>query len=309
MLEVNEISKNFQRQKVLSDISFYAREGEILGLLGPNGAGKTTLMRILNQIVKPTRGHISFGEELLSEKHISKIGYLPEERGLYKTMAVEEHLVFLGRLRGLNKKAAIQQTQHWLEKLGILSWKHKRIEELSKGMAQKVQFIAAVLHEPDLLILDEPFSGFDPVNLRVMRHEIEHFKNEGKAIIISTHNMNSVEELCDRVLLINKGEKVLEGNVLELQEAQTELLFAVTFQGNMLAFANALWVGFEITEKKEVSEGIYEVTLQMRHDNDINNLLQTIMNVVKIIEVTTVKPSMEAIFTAHVEPQKEERSE
>ncbi len=309
MLEVNEVSKNFQRQQVLNDISFSAREGEILGLLGPNGAGKTTLMRIINQIVTPSRGHISFGKELLSEKHIPKIGYLPEERGLYKTMAVQEHLVFLGRLRGLNQKAAIQQTQHWLEKLDILSWKHKRIEELSKGMAQKVQFIAAVLHEPDLLILDEPFSGFDPVNLRVMRQEIEQFKSEGKAIIITTHNMNSVEELCDRVLLINKGEKVLEGNIPELQQAQTELLFKVTFQGNMLSFANALWVGFEIKEKKEVSEGIYEVTLQMRHDNDINNLLQTIMNVVKIIEVTTVKPSMEAIFTAHVEPQKEERRE
>ncbi|MGM0478167.1 MAG: ABC transporter ATP-binding protein [Bacteroidota bacterium] len=309
MLEVNEISKSFHQQKVLHDISFSAREGEILGLLGPNGAGKTTLMRIINQIVAPTRGHIAFEEQLLSEKHISKIGYLPEERGLYKTMGVEEHLVFLGRLRGLNKKNAVQKTHHWLEKLDILSWKHKRIEELSKGMAQKVQFIAAVLHDPDLLILDEPFSGFDPVNLRVMRLEIEQFKKEGKAIIISTHNMNSVEELCDRVLLINKGEKVLEGSVLELQQSQSEQLYAVTFQGNMLAFANALWVGFEIIEKKEVSEGVFQVILQMRNDNDINSLLQTIMNVVKIVEVTTVKPSMEAIFTAHVEPQKEERSE
>lgn len=309
MLTIEEISKSFRKQKILHDINFSVDEGEILGLLGPNGAGKTTLMRIINQIVDQDRGHVLIDGKIMHAEHLKQIGYLPEERGLYKTMTVHRQLFYLARLRGLSKNESRQQINYWLEKFDIESWGKKRIEELSKGMAQKVQFIAAVLHDPTILILDEPFSGFDPVNIELIRGELKRFKKDGRAILISTHNMNSVEELCDRAVLIHQGEMLLKGPVQKLREQHKEDHYEIIFKGNMIAFANALWVGYEILEKIVLGDDRFKVILKMRKENSINDLLNTIMGAVQIISVQEVLPGMESIFVQQVQPKKEKVDE
>ena len=192
MLEITDVSKSFNRKLALDAVSLHVQKGEIYGLLGPNGAGKTTLIRIINQIIEADKGTLRFDGKLMSNEHLRLIGYLPEERGLYKSMGVLEQLVFLAQLRGMSKENAVKNVNFWLEKLEIKDWSKKRIEELSKGMAQKVQFIAAIVHEPDLLILDEPLSGFDPLNVELILNELKTLKNQGKTIILSTHNMRSV---------------------------------------------------------------------------------------------------------------------
>lgn len=303
MLTIEEISKSYRRKKILHDISFSVKEGEILGLLGPNGAGKTSLMRIINRIIDQDRGHVLFNGKVLRSEHLANIGYLPEERGLYKTMTVHRQLLYLARLRGMSKADAKQQINFWLSKFQIEDWGKKRIEELSKGMAQKVQFIATVLHDPSLLILDEPFSGFDPVNIELIRSEIKRFKNEGRTILISTHNMNSVEAICDRAVLINNGEMLLKGTVNELRNQHKEGLYEICFEGNMIAFANALWVGYEIMEKVDMGENQFCVRLKMRKENSINDLLNAVMSQVKLKSVNEVLPGMEEIFVSHVQPK------
>lgn len=303
MLTIEEISKSYRQNKILHDINFSVEKGEILGLLGPNGAGKTSLLRIVNQIVDQDRGHVLFEGNVLSSDHLKKIGYLPEERGLYRAMTVHRQLLYLAQLRGMTKKDAKKQINFWMEKFQIQDWGKKRIEELSKGMAQKIQFIAAVLHDPSLLILDEPFSGFDPVNIDLIRNEIKRFKNEGRAILISTHNMNSVEAICDRAILINNGEVLLKGSIDELRNQHKEGLYEICFEGNMIAFANALWVGYEIIEKIDMGENKFCVRLKMRNENSINDLLNAIMGQVKIKSVDEVLPGMEEIFVKQVQPQ------
>uniref|UniRef100_UPI002617AB7E ABC transporter ATP-binding protein n=1 Tax=Fluviicola sp. TaxID=1917219 RepID=UPI002617AB7E len=193
MLEIHELTKRYERKAAIDQISFSLKKGEIFGLLGPNGAGKTTLIRIINKIIEPDSGTIRFNGDLLQQKHLAHIGYLPEERGLYKQMTVEAHAHFLGALRGMTKTEINTALDYWLNKFNCADWRKKRIQELSKGMAQKIQFICAVLHEPDLLILDEPFSGFDPVNVELIKAELQEMKLKGKTILISTHNMRSVE--------------------------------------------------------------------------------------------------------------------
>lgn len=309
MLTIEEISKSYRQQKILHDISFDVDDGEIVGLLGPNGAGKTSLMRIINRILDQDRGHVLIDGAVLNEEDLQSIGYLPEERGLYKTMTVHRQLEYLARLRGLSRSQARGEINYWLEKFNIVDWGKKRIEELSKGMAQKVQFIAAVLHNPKLLILDEPFSGFDPVNIELIRNEIKRFKSEGKAILVSTHNMNSVEEMCDRAILINNGEMLLKGAVHELREQYKEGVYEIVFQGNMIAFANALWVGYEILEKKDLGNDRFAVHLKMRNENSINDLLNAVMSDVKIIAVQEVLPSMERVFVQQVQPINEDADE
>ncbi|PKR82317.1 ABC transporter ATP-binding protein [Brumimicrobium salinarum] len=305
MITVENISKYYQRQTILHDVSFSLNEGEILGLLGPNGAGKTTLMRIINQIVVADKGHITFEGNLMQEKHLLEIGYLPEERGLYQSMSVEHQISYIGRLRGMSKTDTKSQLNYWLEKFGIQAWRKLRIEELSKGMAQKVQFICAVLHEPKVLILDEPFSGFDPINIELIRQELLEFKKKGHAIIISTHNMNSVEEICDRAILINEGHKLLEGNVHEIRENHKEGIYKISFTGNMIAFANALWAGYEIIDKEIHGDDDFSVYLKMRQGNEINDLLNAVINEVKITGVETVMPSMEKVFVKTINAEKE----
>lgn len=296
MLEVNQISKSFYRKEALQDVSLNVGEGEIYGLLGPNGAGKTTLIRIINRIVTPDSGHIRFQGELMSDKHLESIGYLPEERGLYRNMSVEDHAIFLGRLRGLSKADVKQKIDYWFDKFEINDWRKKRIEELSKGMAQKVQFICTVLHEPKLLILDEPFSGFDPLNVELIKNELIQMKHQGKTIMLSTHNMKSVEEICDRAVLINDSKKVAEGTVSDLQSRIKSGLYTVRFKGNMIAFANALWTGFEVIEKDLLGDDRFRVTVKMRDDNNFNDLLQVLIGQVELEGAEELIPSMQDVF-------------
>ncbi|MFA5574529.1 MAG: ATP-binding cassette domain-containing protein [Brumimicrobium sp.] len=309
MIGVDNISKYIEGKTILHNVSFQLNKGEILGLLGPNGAGKTTLMRIINRITSPSKGHITYDGKILKEQHLVNIGYLPEERGLYKTMTVEKQIIFLARLRGLNKIDAEKQLNYWLEKFDIKDWRNRRIEELSKGMAQKVQFIATIVHEPEVLILDEPFSGFDPINIELIRKELLSLKKKGHSIIISTHNMNSVEEICDKAILIHEGVKLLEGDIQTLREDNSKDLFKISFKGNMLSFANALWAGYEIIDKEENNDNHFAVYLKMRQGNDINNLLNTVMEHVQITGIETVLPSMEEVFLNTINAQNTKEDE
>lgn len=303
MLEIQHISKTFHRKVALDDVSMTIHKGEIFGMLGPNGAGKTTLIRIINKIVEPNSGSIRFNGDLMTQKHLSEIGYLPEERGLYKTMTVESHAIFLGQLRGLSKADVKVKLNYWLDKFDIQNWRDKRIEELSKGMAQKVQFICTVLHEPKLLILDEPFSGFDPINVELIKQELIEMKLKGKTIILSSHNMESVEAICDRVALIHQSKKIAEGRISELQDERKKGEYAVKFRGNMIAFVNALWSGFEIVDKEILGDDKFVVRVKMRGDNKFEDLLKVLIGNITIEAAWEVLPSMQEIFIDLVQPK------
>lgn len=309
MLEIQEITKRYNRKLALDEVSLSLRQGELFGLLGPNGAGKTTLIRIINQIVEADSGTIRFKGDLMQQKHLALIGYLPEERGLYKNMTVEAHAYFLGALRGLSKRDCEKALNYWLDRFDIQNWRKKRIEELSKGMAQKVQFICTVLHEPDLLILDEPFSGFDPVNVELIKQELLEMKARGKTIMISSHNMRSVEEICDRVALIHQSKKVLEGRVSVLQEERKTGEYAVKFRGTMIAFVNALWTGFELVDKEILGDDRFIAKVKMRGENSFEDLLKVLMGQVRIEAAWEVLPTMQDIFIQEVAPKKETEDE
>jgi ABC-2 type transport system ATP-binding protein len=282
MLKIDNISKSFYQKSALDGVSLNINKGEVFGILGPNGAGKTTLIRIINQIIEPDRGSIRFNGDIMTQNHLAQIGYLPEERGLYKSMTVEKHAFFLGQLRGLTKKDVENKMNYWFEKFEINDWRKKRIEQLSKGMAQKVQFICTVLHEPELVILDEPYSGFDPINVELIKQELIEMRAKGKTIILSTHNMKSVEEVCDRVALIHNSKKIIEGKVSDLQEQMKKNEYAVKFRGNMIAFVNALWTGFEIIDKDILADDLFVVRLKMRGTSSFDDLLNVLIGQVKI---------------------------
>jgi len=301
ILKIENVSKRFQGKFALDDVSLEIYNGEIFGLLGPNGAGKTTLIRIINQIIQPDSGTIYFDKEPLKQRHLESIGYLPEERGLYRSMKVLDHLVFLGQLRGLKKQEAIKKSEFWLEKLDITSWKNKRIEELSKGMAQKVQFIGTILHEPKLLILDEPLSGFDPINVELILTILKEMKTQGKTILLSTHNMKSVEEICDRAAIIHQSRKMCEGEVINLRESIKKGHYALRFQGNMIAFVNALWTDFELIDKKELGSNRFEATVAMRSSSQFEDLLKALIGQVKLEAAWEVMPSMHDVFLTNVQ--------
>jgi ABC-2 type transport system ATP-binding protein len=301
ILKIENISKRFQGKSALEDISLEIHNGEIFGLLGPNGAGKTTLIRIINQIIQQDSGKIYFNNEPLKQRHLESIGYLPEERGLYRSMKVLDHLVFLGQLRGLTKNEAKNKSEIWLEKMEISSWKNKRIEELSKGMAQKVQFIGTILHEPMLLILDEPLSGFDPINVELILTILKEMKGQGKTILLSTHNMKSVEEICDRAAIIHQSQKMCEGEVINLRESIKKGHYALRFQGNMIAFVNALWTDFELIENKELSSNRFEATVAMRSTAEFEDLLKILIGQVKLEAAWEVMPSMHDVFLTNVQ--------
>ena len=233
ILEIKHVIKEYENKKALDSISLNVNEGRIFGLLGPNGAGKTTLIRIINQITAPDKGEILFSGERFKREHIQNIGYLPEERGLYKSMKVGEQCLYLAQLKGLSKNEAKQKIHHWFKKLDMLDWLNKKVEELSKGMAQKVQFVSTVLHQPKLIILDEPFTGFDPINSEIIKNEIIALKESGSTIILSTHRMESVEELCDDIALINSGQCILEGSVNDIKNNFKEHIFEVQFEGTI----------------------------------------------------------------------------
>jgi ABC-2 type transport system ATP-binding protein len=299
ILEVKQVSKKYSNHTALNNVSVDIPEKSVFGLLGPNGAGKTSLIRIINQITGPDSGEILFKGEKLSQKHVELIGYLPEERGLYKKMPVGEQAMYLARLKGLSKQEAKKRLQFWFEKFEMQTWWKKKIEELSKGMQQKVQFIVTVLHEPQLLILDEPFSGFDPINAQLIKNEILELRKKGATIIFSTHNMGSVEELCDNIALLNKSEKILDGSVKDIRKNFRTNTYKVSFKGNILAFTNAMWTGAEILEKQS-EDDVHSVTVKLLNRVTSSQLLQAVLPNCEIISFNEVVPNMNDIFIKKV---------
>lgn len=300
IFEARHVNKSYGNYQALKDINISVEKGSVFGLLGPNGAGKTSLIRIINQITAPDSGELFFNGQMLTGDHVRAIGYLPEERGLYKKMEVGEQCMYLAQLKGLDKHEAKRRLRMWFEKFNMQDWWNKKIDELSKGMAQKVQFVVTVLHEPELLIFDEPFSGFDPVNAAVIRDEILQLSEKGSTIIFSTHRMETVEELCDSIALINKSEKILDGTVNDIRREYKTNTYEMEFKGNMLAFTTALWAGFELVER--FSEGDQcKVKLRMLGNSTVNQLFAAVMPVCEIISFNEIIPTMSEIFIRAVQ--------
>lgn len=293
-LEAKDIIKKYGDYTALNGVSIQVSKGSIYGLLGPNGAGKSSLIRIINRITAPDEGQVYFSGKESTSDDIFNIGYLPEERGLYKKMKVGEHIVFLARLKGLSKQEAHEKMKNWLQKFDILDWEFKKIEELSKGMAQKVQFIACVIHEPDLLILDEPFSGFDPVNTELLRNEILELKSKGKTIILSTHNMSSVETMCDEICLINKSKVMLQGKVRTVREQYKQHLFVLKLKGEVtdFEFENAQILSNTCKD----GETVIRMQYQTAEETSNSNLIQKLAGKYEILAFEEELPSMNDIF-------------
>lgn len=299
ILEINQVSKRYANHQALNNVSLSVPDQCIFGLLGPNGAGKTSLIRIINQITGPDTGNILFNGEPLQPKHVEQIGYLPEERGLYKKMTVGDQVLYLAQLKGLSKNDAKQRLKLWFEKFEMQSWWNKKIEELSKGMQQKVQFIVTVIHEPRLLILDEPFSGFDPINAQLIKNEILELRKKGSTIIFSTHNMGSVEEICDNIALIHKSQKILDGTVKDIRQQFKNHVYKISFKGNVMGFTNALWTGAEVLEKQTEDE-VHTFTLKIAKGVTTSQLLQAVLPVCEIQGFQEILPSMNDIFIRKV---------
>lgn len=305
ILEAQNITKTYANHVALSDVSISVPKGSIFGLLGPNGAGKTSLIRIINQITAPDEGRIAFDGKDLKPEHVQEIGYLPEERGLYKKMKVGEQAVYLARLKGMSKTEANKKLKQWFERFEIQDWWDKKVEELSKGMAQKVQFITTVLHEPKFLILDEPFSGFDPINANLIKEELLRLRDEGATIMLSTHNMGSVEEICSHIALINHAKVVLEGGIKEVRNRFKEGVYDIVFSGNMLGFTNALWTNFELIQHHETEDKLRSARIKLADGATVNDLLKTVIQVVEVHSLNEVIPSMNDIFIKIVQPKEE----
>lgn len=300
LFEAQSISKKYGDFVALDNINISVPKGSIFGLLGPNGAGKTTFIRIINQITIPDSGNLLFNGREFLPKDIEKIGYLPEERGLYKKMQVGEQCMYLAQLRGLDKVEAKKRLRFWFEKFGIQGWWNKKVEELSKGMAQKVQFVVTVIHEPELLILDEPFTGFDPVNASLIRDEILEIRKKGATIIFSTHRMETVEDLCDSIALINKSNKILDGTVSEIRKQYKTNTFKIEFIGNLVNFTNAIWAGAELLDKKQDGDHC-TVTLKILGQNSPNSLIANVLPTCQIISFNEIVPTMSDIFIKTVQ--------
>ncbi|AZI34172.1 ABC transporter ATP-binding protein [Kaistella carnis] len=295
MLKAENVTKTYNAGKklALEDFSIDVPEASIYGLLGPNGAGKTTFIRIINQITQADSGNVFINNQKLNPEHIRQIGYMPEERGLYKNMTVGDQLLYFGELKGMTKNDALIQAKYWFEQLEIDQWWKKKLSELSKGMAQKIQFVVTVLHQPKLLILDEPFSGFDPVNANMIKDQILNLKKNGTTIILSTHRMESVEEMCDYVALINQAKKVLDGKVFDVREQFKKNIFNVTLADvnseNFEQFKNQFEIHNYSTENQLVS-------FDLKNDNDQNLLINQLMKVGKIRSFDEKIPSMNEVF-------------
>ncbi|MFH1004150.1 MAG: ATP-binding cassette domain-containing protein [Bacteroidota bacterium] len=313
IISAQNIVKHFSNHVALDDVNISVPEKSIFGLLGPNGAGKTTLLRIINQITAPDSGQIFFGGKKLSQHHTEQIGYLPEERGLYKKMEVGEQCLYLAQLKGLSKKDARKKLSIWFDKFEMGDWWNKKIEELSKGMQQKVQFVVTVLHEPKVLILDEPLSGFDPINASLLKNELLRLKENGTTILLSTHNMNSVEELCDHITLINKAKTILNGSVHEIRQQYKSDTYEVEFIGNIITFTKALWKNFELLEKTEypgtngtrTNEIHCKAKVKLLYGNTPNDLLNTILPYIQVQSFREILPNMNDIFISKVKATEE----
>jgi ABC-2 type transport system ATP-binding protein len=300
LLTTRDVIKDFQGHRALDNVSINVPKGSIFGLLGPNGAGKTTLIRIINQITAPDSGTVTFDGKPLHRDDVYRIGYLPEERGLYKKMKVGEQSLYLAQLKGLSLAEAKKRLKYWFEKFEITSWWDKKVEELSKGMQQKIQFITTVLHEPELLIFDEPFSGFDPINVNLLKKEILQLRENGATIIFSTHNMSSVEELCDYISLINKSKTVLTGSVSEIRQKFSSDIISVGFEGNTESFSEKLSTRFEILEIIENGIG-KEARIKLPPAAKPNELITALTEITTIHSYNEVIPGMNDIFIQVVE--------
>lgn len=294
----NNIIKDFSRHRALDDVSLEVPRGQVYGLLGPNGAGKTTLIRIINHITAPDSGSVLFDGHPLTADDIVNIGYLPEERGLYKKMKVGEQAIFFARLKGLSRSDARAALTEWFERLDIMAWWDKKVEELSKGMAQKVQFIVTVLHRPKLLIFDEPFSGFDPINAGILKREILRLRDEGATVIFSTHNMASVEELCDNITLINRSRNILSGNVREIRERYSDNRYEIAYVGTPGALEGT---GFDITAGSINPEGFATAGVSLANDEAVRRFLTAANSAVAIKSFKPLIASMDDIFVRAVE--------
>ncbi len=298
LLEINNVVKRYGDYTALNNVSIHIPKGSVFGLLGPNGAGKTSLIRIINQITLPDSGEIILDGEKLAPKHIENIGYLPEERGLYKSMKVGEQALYLAQLKGLSKAEAKKRLKYWFEKFDILSWWGKKVEELSKGMAQKVQFIITVLHQPKLLIFDEPFSGFDPINAQLIAKEILQLRDEGATIIFSTHRMESVEEMCDNIALIDKSNKILDGNLEDIKRQFRTNTFQVGLKtDNPLEVQQKLSENFEVfpADFKLLNDGL-KLNVKLTEGNSANDLLSLLTSKGQIQHFVELVPSANDIF-------------
>lgn len=294
ILQLNNVVKAYGKYLAVDHVSFSVPEGSIFGLLGPNGAGKTSLIRIITTITGADEGTVFFNGEKLSNSHPEQIGYMPEERGLYKKMKVGEELLYLAQLKGLSYSDARTEIIHWMTKFEIKDWWYKKVEELSKGMQQKVQFITTVIHKPKLLILDEPFTGLDPINAALIKDEIHELKRQGTTIIFSTHRMEQVEEICEYIMLINKGRNVLEGRVTDIKNEYKENLFRIEFQG---ALPDSIRENTEIIEQHDQS-----LTVRFNHGRDTNQLLSYLINNgVHVTSFNEILPSINDIFIKRVE--------
>ncbi len=295
MLKAENVTKTFDSGKklALQDFSIHVPEASIYGLLGPNGAGKTTFIRIINQITQPDSGEVFINNEKLNPQHIRQIGYMPEERGLYKNMSVGDQILYFGELKGMSKSDAHSQAKYWFEQLEIDQWWKKKLSELSKGMAQKIQFVVTVLHRPKLLILDEPFSGFDPVNANLIKDQILKLKENGTTIILSTHRMESVEEMCDYVALIDHAKKVLDGKIFDVREKFKKNIFGITLadvnEEKFESFRNQFRIN-DFSKENDL------VSFDLKNDNDQNLLLNELMKIGKIRSFDEKIPSMNEVF-------------
>ncbi|MBL1409345.1 ABC transporter ATP-binding protein [Sphingobacterium faecale] len=296
MLEIKNIVKQYANHRALDDVSLSIPESKIFGLLGPNGAGKTSLIRIINQITAPDSGEILFDHQPLSGQHIAQIGYLPEERGLYKKMKVGEQMIYLAQLKGLCKSDARKRLNYWFEKLDIGSWWDKRIEDLSKGMQQKVQFIATVLHEPRLIILDEPFSGFDPVNAQVIQDEILELNKKGATIIYSTHRMETVEELCDNIALINKSKKVLDGSVRDIKKKYNNQTYLINYLPSTLSVDELSNEGLFDIHAHIPNQDDDQLRIRLHADSTLNDTIRHFLDKIQITQIKEIVPSIHDIF-------------
>lgn len=300
IISANGVVKRFATHLALDRVSLTVGEGSIYGLLGPNGAGKTTLIRIITQITAPDEGEIKFMGRAITSEDVSHFGYLPEERGLYRKMKVGEQAMYLAQLKGLTKAESIRRLKYWFEKYEIQAWWSKKVEELSKGMQQKVQFITTILHEPKVVIFDEPFSGFDPINQNMLKEEILALKEKGTTIFFSTHNMASVEELCDHITLINKSRAILSGQVDEIRNRYKSNLYEIIFSGDPEKLKSVLQEG-QVLKELQAKNGSWIARIQLDAPNLDNRLLSELIPAVHILSFQEQLPSMSDIFIQLVE--------
>ena len=300
MLSVRNITKSYVDHKALDNVSLDIRKGSIFGLLGPNGAGKTSMIRIINQIINQDEGEIFIDEKKITYDDVRKIGYMPEERGLYKKMKVGDFLLFMGKLKGLSRDKCIDSAADWFENLEVSNWWKKNIEDLSKGMSQKVQFISTVIHNPDLIILDEPFSGFDPVNANLVKKNLLRLKEEGKTIIFSTHRLESVDELCDHLAMINNSKKILDGNTDEIKMNAKSDTYILKHDKKIKSNDQL----FDVISQNKLSRNVYVSELSLKKGKSYRNMFYEISKDIEIISFEQKVPNMNDIFIMKVEEGK-----